>query len=66
MPQQAWSKISRQELDFTYGGDGLCDPEVFSAAEAGLPLNGLWTLTVIRGMSCRAAPGRSARRSRAR
>ncbi|MFN4100026.1 MAG: hypothetical protein ACK4GT_09630 [Pararhodobacter sp.] len=42
----SWSLVTRQELDFTFGGDGLCDPELFDPDEAPLPRNGLWHLTV--------------------
>jgi len=42
----SWSLVTRQELDFTFGGDGLCDPEIFDPGEAWLPRNGLWHMTI--------------------
>lgn len=41
-----WSRITKEELDLTYGGDGLCDPEIFAATETGLPQDGTWLMTV--------------------
>ena len=41
-----WSADSGHAVDLVYGGDGLCDPQVFNAAETGLPRNGLWEMTV--------------------
>lgn len=41
-----WTTESPHAIDLVYGGDGLCDPAVFSAAELELPLNGTWELTL--------------------
>lgn len=41
-----WSTITKEELDLTYGGMGLCDPQIFRPDETGLPQNGLWELTI--------------------
>lgn len=41
-----WSAESSHAVDLVYGGDGLCDPQVFPEAETGLPRNGDWAMTI--------------------
>lgn len=41
-----WSEESGHAVDLTYGGDGLCDPQIFPASETGLPRNGVWVMSV--------------------
>ncbi|PTX03537.1 hypothetical protein [Pararhodobacter aggregans] len=41
-----WSEDSGHAVDLTYGGDGLCDPQVFPEADTGLPRNGDWAMTI--------------------
>lgn len=41
-----WSGESGHAVDLTYGGDGLCDPQIFPAGETGLPRNGVWAMTI--------------------
>ncbi|WP_333830669.1 hypothetical protein [Pararhodobacter sp.] len=42
----SWSTGSAHDLDMIYGGEGICDPEIFDPSEARLPRNGLWHLTI--------------------
>lgn len=41
-----WSSDSSHAIDLVYGGDGLCDPQIFDAAATGLPRNGPWQMTI--------------------
>ncbi|MCW1931776.1 hypothetical protein [Pararhodobacter zhoushanensis] len=54
-----WTGESGHAIDLLYGGDGLCDPQVFPAEETGLPRNGPWTMT-ITGNSLSGCPAQVA------
>lgn len=41
-----WTDHSPHALDFTYGGEGLCDPEIFDPSESHLPRNGSWEMRI--------------------
>ncbi|ETA52323.1 hypothetical protein [Ponticoccus alexandrii] len=41
-----WSRVDGHAVDMTFGGDGLCDPQIFPAEETGLPRNGPWAMTI--------------------